>query len=500
MPRKARAAAASARNGSMSGKGREVKRQKLESHWQEMGMTEDKEVSRFFTMDIVYASYLIRKNPAREPKQERAPVEPLRVFEDLQNKFRCHVPRGSLHPSHCSNLGQQFSEFHINIDPDPEDFGDIFEKGDFEPIPELSLPTEDEFSEDEITNYGEDPEIPRSGDGTTQAIQTVPQIPLALAREGRLREPLTILQAKPALDDLTTLLHPRRKNSPGHIDPEINHFVRTRMEGMKTMLNFYTNPHSMTYGKWGVSSYQAAISLGRGRHCARQLCILVRQFIKDRKVLPINPYGQWNESLLVDEDLANEINIYLQSIGPEISGQKLMDFINNNTALRSRHEIEKKIGIKTAQRYLNALGYRYRTPLKGQYADGHEREDVVYYRDQIFLPKWRGISERMFNWAEGDLPEFGPLVGRGRRVITWFHDESVFYAHDRRKKSWYHKDAAAKPYAKGDGHSLMVADYVSADFGWLRSSSPASDSGGERSARRILRPGVGRDGYSILHE
>ena len=45
MPRKTRSAAASARNGSMSGEGREVKRRKLES--QEMGMAEDKEVSRF---------------------------------------------------------------------------------------------------------------------------------------------------------------------------------------------------------------------------------------------------------------------------------------------------------------------------------------------------------------------------------------------------------------------------------------------------------------------
>ena len=94
----------------------------------------------------------------------------------------------------------------------------------------------------------------------------------------------------------------------------------------------------------------------------------------------------------------------------------------------------------------------------------------------------------MLNWADGDIPEFGPAVP-GQRIITWFHDESIFYAHDRRKKGWYHKDAAAKPYAKGDGHSLMVADFVSADFGWLLSPD------GKQSARRILKPGVNRDGY-----
>jgi hypothetical protein len=76
-----------------------------------------------------------------------------------------------------------------------------------------------------------------------------------------------------------------------------------------------------------------------------------------------------------------------------------------------------------------------------------------------------------------------------KRVIVWFHDESIFYAHDRRKKGWFHKDAGAKPYAKGKGASLMVADYVSVDFGWLTSPDV------KRSARRIFKPGKNRDGY-----
>src|SRR6266446_2386202 len=67
----------------------------------------------------------------------------------------------------------------------------------------------------------------------------------------------------------------------------------------------------------------------------------------------------------------------------------------------------------------------------------------------------------------------------GLHVITWFHNESIFYVHDRRMKGWYHKDAPAKPYKKGEGASLMIADFVSADFGWL--SSPD----GKRSARRL---------------
>ncbi|KAG6903166.1 hypothetical protein C0995_002709, partial [Termitomyces sp. Mi166 len=60
----------------------------------------------------------------------------------------------------------------------------------------------------------------------------------------------------------------------------------------------------------------------------------------------------------------------------------------------------------------------------------------------------------MHNFVD-EHPEYGPIIG----VMTW-----------------YHKDGPAKPYKNSDGASLMVADYVSADFGWLHSKD------GKRSA------------------
>jgi hypothetical protein len=77
--------------------------------------------------------------------------------------------------------------------------------------------------------------------------------------------------------------------------------------------------------------------------------------------------------LLVDEDLTNDINLYLMEIGKEISGQKLMAFINREDIwLRLKHNIDKPISERMAQHYLNELGYCWSTPKKGQYADGHE--------------------------------------------------------------------------------------------------------------------------------
>lgn len=219
---------------------------------------------------------------------------------------------------------------------------------------------------------------------------------------------------------------------------------------------------------------------------------LTRAYIHDRKILPINPYGSWNESLLVDEDLANVINLHLQELGNQITASKLVNFLAR-PEIRNKFGIEKKISERTARRYLKALGYRFDHPKKGMYCDGHEREDVVWYRNHNFIPTILAYLEQTRNYIDG-LPEYGPFHIDGKTIILWYHDESIFYANDRRRKSWYHKDAPAKPYTKGEGASLMVADFVSAEFGWLRSKD------GTRDARYVMKPGKNRDGYFTSDE
>jgi hypothetical protein len=125
---------------------------------------------------------------------------------------------------------------------------------------------------------------------------------------------------------------------------------------------------------------------------------------------------------------------------------------------------------------------------KGQYVNGHEREDVVFYREQVFLPQWQKVKHLMFSWDEDNLLKFGPRPW-GHQTIARFHDKSIFYAHDQQHKIWHYKDTPAKPYTKGEGVLMMVATFVSADFGWLQSPD------GTRTARRILKPGKNWEGY-----
>jgi hypothetical protein len=107
----------------------------------------------------------------------------------------------------------------------------------------------------------------------------------------------------------------------------------------------------------------------------------------------------------------------------------------------------------------------------------------------VYLPTLKGFQDCSCIF-EADESIITPTLPAGvRRTVIWYHDESIFYAHDRRRKTWYHKDANATPYKKGDGTSYMVGDYFSVDFGWQRTRD------GRPIARRSMRPGKNRDGY-----
>ncbi|KAJ6615104.1 hypothetical protein B0H10DRAFT_1691417, partial [Mycena sp. CBHHK59/15] len=293
---------------------------------------------------------------------------------------------------------------------------------------------------------------------------------------GMLRQAPNIGEAKAALDCVQRFLRGELRGTDlwgrrgvGYKDPDISAFTCNRLTGIRTMLNFYVTPgtQSGTYGHWGASAQLTALGLGRGKHCARVLAALAREFILTHNVMDVNPYGEWNESMLADEDLANDIRLHLQSLGKEITAEKLVKYLNDPKDC-AEHGIDKPVSLTTARRYLDELGYRFTSPKKGQYVDGHERPDVVYYRDNVYLPRLFELNKRVAIFDNDSNPVNNDFTATGCRVIVWYHDKSIFYAHDQRHQTWYHKDSPAKPYRKGEGHLFMVADYFSADFGWLR--------------------------------
>ncbi|KIJ41594.1 hypothetical protein M422DRAFT_255516 [Sphaerobolus stellatus SS14] len=125
------------------------------------------------------------------------------------------------------------------------------------------------------------------------------------------------------------------------------------------------------------------------------------------------------------------------------------------------------------------------------YIDGHERKDVIDYRQNVFLPFWHSIEPLMMKWnCDGTITL--PVLSNfphNKRIVWITHDESTFYAHDQRKLRWVHASEKAKPVRKGEGTSTMVSDFVSPDLGWLKSKD------GLRESRVIFKAGKSRDGY-----
>jgi hypothetical protein len=94
----------------------------------------------------------------------------------------------------------------------------------------------------------------------------------------------------------------------------------------------------------------------------------------------------------------------------------------------------------------------------------------------------------MRNWSEKECNQANLQLNECQ-VVVWFHDESTFYVNDWWKTQWVHCNKTAKPYAKGEGLSQMVADFVSADYSWL--SSPD----GKEHAWVLFKAGKNCEGY-----
>jgi hypothetical protein len=300
----------------------------------------------------------------------------------------------------------------------------------------------------------------------------------------------TLEQASSAVTALLGVIRTRRGSGAGWVYTSIDSITLTRLKEMLRLFRMYTLD-SEYKGKWIGASQSVAVSEGRSMGYGRTLRKWCQDFSGDHKTLPENRYGSSSTSALhSDEDLVMDIVVHLQSIGSYFSAGDLLQFINRPEILEKigRHE---PLSIRTSQRWLKLLGFRWKLEAKGMYTDGHEREDVVKYRQEVFLPTYQGLHRRSAKFDDngGHVPQ-GEILSNGElEVVFHHHDESTFYGNDRRKLRWVHSSESPKPYAKGEGLSLMVADFVSSKFGWLTSPDRS------QSARVTLRPGKARDGY-----
>ncbi|KDQ06947.1 hypothetical protein BOTBODRAFT_231037 [Botryobasidium botryosum FD-172 SS1] len=190
----------------------------------------------------------------------------------------------------------------------------------------------------------------------------------------------------------------------------------------------------MYHQHWVDASMMTARACQRGSWLASRLRKWAHTFVSSGK-LPCDIYGTWNRSVLKDEDFKQELLLHLQGIGKYVRAQDIVDYPRKADVMAQIGRT-KPISLATAQRWMRTAEYRWKKASGGQYIDGHERDDVVTYRQTIFLPTWAEFLLRTRQFIDGKVC-FGPPRAPGY-VVIWNHDESTFYANNRRKIRWVH--------------------------------------------------------------
>jgi hypothetical protein len=150
----------------------------------------------------------------------------------------------------------------------------------------------------------------------------------------------------------------------------------------------------------------------------------------------------------------------------------------------------------TIRAWLRRLSLEFITHKQGVYFDGHERQDVVAYRNE-FLEQISTFENRMAQYSEDCETEILPELDHGqRRIVLVTHDESHFYANDGRRQYWClpHSQSLRSKHL---GQSIHVSEFLTDSRGRLMLSEEEARENPDipREARVIITTGKNQEGY-----
>jgi hypothetical protein len=208
---------------------------------------------------------------------------------------------------------------------------------------------------------------------------------------------------------------------------------------------------------------------GDGVWFSRKIRALARHY-QIFEELPIEQRGGLKNArtLLQDELVKKRILDHLQSLPTgKITPKKLRAAVNTEILPDLGITPKNPISTRTARRWLIKLGWRYTQVRKGVYMDGHERADVVKYRQEVFLPLMAQFEARMAHYEGQELNRVAPILQPGEReIIPNFHDESTFHANEEVRSLWLRK--GEQPLRKkGRGRLIHVSAFINPETGRL---------------------------------
>jgi hypothetical protein len=170
---------------------------------------------------------------------------------------------------------------------------------------------------------------------------------------------------------------------------DLDVIIRAHVVAMIGLLNIYTD-ENLGYS-WRKASEVVAKTQGRGTNHARRICEWAMGFLRWRD-LPLHRMNWKRSTILDDEDLAEEIKTRMMKKGNSLKAEDVVEIVASPEiqAIFALKGISKPlISIKTVLRWLEKMGWSYGKLKNGMYLDGHERSDVVEYR-QEFVERWMG--------------------------------------------------------------------------------------------------------------
>ena len=163
-----------------------------------------------------------------------------------------------------------------------------------------------------------------------------------------------------------------------------------------------------------------------------------------------------------------------------------------------RSGLDVTVSERTARNWLLKLNFNYDEFRKGStYVDGHERPDVVRYRNKFVVEfeKWQKRME-MYTGDNMDVIISPDLEDGEARVVLVTQDECIFQAHDGMRKVWQESDRK-KIKPKGEGACIMVSAFLCPCHGVLRFSPEVASEYPDINpdSTCIIHPGANKDGY-----
>jgi hypothetical protein len=179
---------------------------------------------------------------------------------------------------------------------------------------------------------------------------------------------------------------------------------------------------------------------GTGHHFARQIRALAQHYQLFEQLPEEKQGGTGGRSLLKDERVQAVARTYLSGVPlGKVTPRKFHRALTKDILPTLGFPIKDGLSECTARRWLISLGWRRMRVKKGVYMDGHERPDVVEYRNDMFLPLMASFERHMAKWGpEGPgLVRVDPeLRPDERRIIAVFQDESCFHANEYKQTVW----------------------------------------------------------------